>query len=62
MYVELRSSDFHQHMSCGFGSGFGSFLTGDGLSCRQATNANPLDKILHGSVGYLTPRSGGIFD
>uniref|UniRef100_A0A8C8ATR2 Mediator of RNA polymerase II transcription subunit 1 n=1 Tax=Otus sunia TaxID=257818 RepID=A0A8C8ATR2_9STRI len=25
----------------------------------QATNANPLDKILHGSVGYLTPRSGG---
>ncbi|NXU47774.1 MED1 polymerase, partial [Turnix velox] len=27
----------------------------------QATNANPLDKILHGSVGYLTPRSGGFF-
>ncbi|XP_068274722.1 mediator of RNA polymerase II transcription subunit 1 isoform X3 [Nyctibius grandis] len=26
----------------------------------QATNANPLDKILHGSVGYLTPRSGGL--
>ncbi|KAK9396878.1 mediator of RNA polymerase II transcription subunit 1 [Crotalus adamanteus] len=25
----------------------------------QATNASPLDKILHGSVGYLTPRSGG---
>ncbi|XP_058279632.1 mediator of RNA polymerase II transcription subunit 1 isoform X2 [Hirundo rustica] len=26
----------------------------------QATNATPLDKILHGSVGYLTPRSGGL--
>uniref|UniRef100_A0A8C3BQV8 Mediator of RNA polymerase II transcription subunit 1 n=1 Tax=Cairina moschata TaxID=8855 RepID=A0A8C3BQV8_CAIMO len=26
----------------------------------QATNANPLDKILRGSVGYLTPRSGGL--
>ncbi|XP_071433501.1 mediator of RNA polymerase II transcription subunit 1 isoform X2 [Pithys albifrons albifrons] len=26
----------------------------------QATNANPLEKILHGSVGYLTPRSGGL--
>ncbi|XP_008571825.1 PREDICTED: mediator of RNA polymerase II transcription subunit 1 [Galeopterus variegatus] len=25
----------------------------------KATNAGPLDKILHGSVGYLTPRSGG---
>ncbi|GAB1296766.1 Mediator of RNA polymerase II transcription subunit 1 [Apodemus speciosus] len=25
----------------------------------KATNAAPLDKILHGSVGYLTPRSGG---
>ncbi|KAJ6660697.1 hypothetical protein lerEdw1_017694 [Lerista edwardsae] len=25
----------------------------------QATNASPLDKILHGNVGYLTPRSGG---
>ncbi|XP_037056643.1 mediator of RNA polymerase II transcription subunit 1 isoform X2 [Peromyscus leucopus] len=25
----------------------------------KATNATPLDKILHGSVGYLTPRSGG---
>ncbi|XP_024065794.1 mediator of RNA polymerase II transcription subunit 1 isoform X2 [Terrapene carolina triunguis] len=25
----------------------------------QATNASLLDKILHGSVGYLTPRSGG---
>uniref|UniRef100_A0A8D0GP18 Mediator of RNA polymerase II transcription subunit 1 n=1 Tax=Sphenodon punctatus TaxID=8508 RepID=A0A8D0GP18_SPHPU len=25
----------------------------------QATNACSLDKILHGSVGYLTPRSGG---
>uniref|UniRef100_A0A8D2Q4H8 Mediator of RNA polymerase II transcription subunit 1 n=1 Tax=Varanus komodoensis TaxID=61221 RepID=A0A8D2Q4H8_VARKO len=25
----------------------------------QATNASPLDKILHGTVGYLTPRSGG---
>lgn len=34
----------------------------DCLSCRQATNANPLDKILHGSVGYLTPRSGGTCD
>uniref|UniRef100_A0A2K5ZM72 Mediator of RNA polymerase II transcription subunit 1 n=1 Tax=Mandrillus leucophaeus TaxID=9568 RepID=A0A2K5ZM72_MANLE len=29
------------------------------LSYRKATNAGPLDKILHGSVGYLTPRSGG---
>uniref|UniRef100_A0A8D2BQ02 Mediator of RNA polymerase II transcription subunit 1 n=1 Tax=Sus scrofa TaxID=9823 RepID=A0A8D2BQ02_PIG len=26
---------------------------------KKATNAGPLDKILHGSVGYLTPRSGG---
>ncbi|MBV99981.1 Mediator of RNA polymerase II transcription subunit 1, partial [Eschrichtius robustus] len=26
----------------------------------KATNAGPLDKILHGSVGYLTPRSGGM--
>lgn len=25
----------------------------------KATNAGPLDKILHGSVGYLSPRSGG---
>ncbi|TKC38451.1 hypothetical protein EI555_002553 [Monodon monoceros] len=25
----------------------------------KVTNAGPLDKILHGSVGYLTPRSGG---
>lgn len=38
------------------------FQTCARLSCRQATNANPLDKILHGSVGYLTPRSGGITD
>ncbi|ETE70899.1 Mediator of RNA polymerase II transcription subunit 1, partial [Ophiophagus hannah] len=29
------------------------------MAGMQATNASPLDKILHGSVGYLTPRSGG---
>lgn len=26
---------------------------------RQLTNASVLDKILQGTVGYLTPRSGG---
>lgn len=33
----------------------------DHFSHRKATNAGPLDKILHGSVGYLTPRSGGMW-
>lgn len=46
----------------GFRYDSGLLQTCGRLSCRQATNANPLDKILHGSVGYLTPRSGGTFD
>lgn len=27
--------------------------------CRLATNANAVETILHGSVGFLTARSGG---
>lgn len=29
------------------------------VPCRIATKANAVETILHGSVGLLTPRSGG---